>query len=73
MDGSPEALKQNDNGILLGAGLADKMSLSVGDRVQISTVAGDIFPMKIVGLYQSGIAEIDNIQSFVNLKTVQRI
>jgi len=73
VEGSPEALKNNDNGILLGAGLADKMSLSVGDRVQVSTVSGSIFPLKIVGIYQSGIAEIDNVQSFVNLKTVQRI
>ena len=71
--GSPKALDSNDNGILLGAGLAEKMSLSVGDRVQISTVAGNIFPLKIVGIYQSGIADIDNIQSFANLKTVQRI
>jgi lipoprotein-releasing system permease protein len=73
VEGSPEALKNNDNGILLGAGLADKMSLSVGDRVQVSTVTGNIFPLKIVGIYQSGVAEIDNVQSFVNLKTVQRI
>jgi lipoprotein-releasing system permease protein len=29
--------------------------------------------LKIVGIYQSGIAEIDNIQSFTNIKTVQRI
>jgi len=71
--GSPQALQNMDNGILLGAGLAQKMSLSVGDRVQISTVKGDIFPLKIVGIYQSGIAEIDNIQSFANLNTVQRI
>ncbi len=73
VDGSPEALRNNDNGILLGSGLAKKMSLSVGDRVQISTVTGAVFPLKIVGIYQSGIAEIDNIQSFTNLKTVQRI
>lgn len=71
--GTPLALKNNDNGILLGAGLAKKMSLSPGDRVQISTVSGDTFPLKIVGLYQSGIADLDNIQSFANLKTVQRI
>ncbi|MGB5499442.1 MAG: FtsX-like permease family protein [Maribacter sp.] len=71
--GTPEALKNNDSGILLGAGLADKMSLSVGDRIQVSTIKGDIFPLKIVGIYQSGIADIDNIQSFTNLKTVQRI
>ena len=71
--GTPEALKNNDSGILLGAGLADKMSLSVGDRIQVSTIKGDIFPLKIVGIYQSGIADIDNIQSYTNLKTVQRI
>ena len=73
VDGDPEDLENLDNGILLGAGLAKKMSLSVGDRVQISTVRGDIFPLKIVGIYQSGIAEIDNIQSYANLATVQRI
>ena len=73
VEGTPEALENTENGILLGAGLAEKMSLSSGDRVQISTVGGDIFPLKIVGIYQSGIAEIDNIQSFADLKTVQRI
>ena len=73
VEGTPEALRNNENGILLGAGLAKKMSLSVGNRVQISTVSGQIFPLKIVGIYQSGIAEIDNVQSFVNLKTAQRI
>tara|TARA_R110002050_G_scaffold286468_3_gene436949 strand:- start:31161 stop:32423 length:1263 start_codon:yes stop_codon:yes gene_type:complete len=73
VSGTPEALRNNENGILLGAGLAKKMSLSEGDRVQISTIRGDVFPLKIVGIYQSGIADIDNIQSFANLKTVQRI
>ncbi len=73
VEGSSEALLNTENGILLGSGLADKMSLSTGDRVQISTVKGDVFPLKIVGLYQSGIADIDNIQSYTNLKTVQRI
>ncbi|CAM4276257.1 ABC transporter permease [Zobellia nedashkovskayae] len=71
--GTPEALKNTDNGIILGSGLAKKMSLSVGERVQISTVGGDIFPLKIVGIYQSGVADVDNIQSYANLKTVQRI
>ena len=73
VDGTPEALKNTDNGILLGSGLASKMSLYVGDRIQISTVQGGVFPLKIVGIYQSGIADIDNVQSFCNLKTVQQI
>jgi lipoprotein-releasing system permease protein len=73
IEGSPTDLRNNENGILLGIGIAKKMSLEVGDRVQISTIKGDLFPLKIVGLYQSGISEIDNIQSFVNLKTTQKI
>lgn len=73
VEGSAEALEQTDNGILLGIGIAKKMALKVGDRVQVSPVSGDIFPLKIVGFYQSGIADLDAIQSFTTIKTVQRI
>ncbi|WP_320815606.1 ABC transporter permease [Flavobacterium sp.] len=73
IEGSAEALNNNDNGILLGIGIAKKMALHIGDRIQISTIKGDVFPLRIVGLYQSGISDIDAIQSFSNLKTVQRI
>ncbi|KYG82466.1 ABC transporter permease [Roseivirga echinicomitans] len=73
VEGNPEDLAKNDNGIILGAGVAKKMSLKVGDRVQLSSVKGGLFPLKIVGLYQSGLADIDNVQSYVNLTTAQRI
>ena len=73
VEGSAEALQNTDNGILLGIGIAKKMSLKVGDRVQVSPINGGIFPLKIVGFYQSGVADLDAIQSFANLKTVQRI
>ncbi len=71
--GNARDLLNTDNGILLGAGLAEKMSLEIGDRIQVSTVKGAVFPLKIVGIYQSGIADIDNIQSYAKLNTVQRI
>ena len=73
VQGSPQELKSNENGILLGIGIAKKMSLKVGERIQISTIKGDVFPLKIVGLYQSGVADIDAVKSFVNLKTAQKI
>ncbi|NNF02036.1 MAG: ABC transporter permease [Bacteroidia bacterium] len=69
--GNQQDLLKNNNGILLGAGIASKMSLHVGDRIQISTANGGIFPLKIVGLFQSGLADVDNVQSYVNLKTAQ--
>jgi lipoprotein-releasing system permease protein len=49
------------------------MSLKVGDRVQVSPLEGGFFPLKIVGIYQSGVADIDAIQSFTNIKTVHRV
>ena len=73
VEGTPRDLSNTSNGIILGAGLADKMSLKIGQRLQISTVKGETFPLKIVGIYQSGIQEIDNIQSFTNFKTAQRL
>ena len=71
--GGARDLAQSDNGVIMGIGLAEKMSLKKGDRVQVSTPGGEAFPLKIVGFYQSGIADIDNTQSFANLETVQRI
>jgi lipoprotein-releasing system permease protein len=73
IEGTVNDLSVSENGILLGKGVGKKLSLRVGDIVQISTVTGDIYPLKIVGFYQSGLAEIDNIQSYVNLKTAQRL
>lgn len=73
VEGTPNDLNNTTNGIILGAGVAEKMSLEIGDRVQINTINGEIFPLKVVGIYQSGISEIDNIQSFTNLKTIQRL
>jgi len=73
VSGQANNLAMNENGILLGKGVADKLALGVGDNIQLMTTSGDNFSLKIVGLYQSGLADIDNIQSFVNLKTAQRL
>ena len=73
VEGSTEALNNNDNGIIIGIGIAKKMALYIGDRIQISTIKGDVFPLRIGGFYQSGVTDVDAMQSFANLKTVQRI
>lgn len=73
IEGTLEELAQNENGILLGAGVAKKLSLKANDVVQVASSKGDIIPMKVVGLYQSGIAELDNVQSYINIKMAQRL
>src|SRR5690606_13505762 len=73
IDGSAEALENTDSGIILGSGIVEKLSLKKNDRVQVTTSTGKLFPLKVVGIYQSGIADLDNIQSFATIKTVQRV
>lgn len=73
VEGTAVELHQTDNSILLGSGIADKMSLEPGDRVQVSNIEGEVFPLKIVGIFQSGIADLDNIQSYASIKTVQKV
>jgi lipoprotein-releasing system permease protein len=73
IEGNALDLVKNDKGIILGIGVAKKLSLTLGDYVQIGTLRGEIFPLKIVGFFQSGMTEIDNVQSYVNIKMAQRI
>jgi lipoprotein-releasing system permease protein len=73
VEGEPEALIKNKQGVLLGSGIMDKLSLEIGDRIQVSTAEGILFPLKVFGVFQSGLAEVDNIQSYVNLNTAQQL
>ena len=73
IEGDPTGLDKDQNGIFLGVGIAEKLSLRLGDLIQIGTASGGQFSFKIIGLYQSGVADIDNMQSFVNIKTAQKI
>lgn len=73
IQGRPQDLENNENGIILGAGVAKKLSLHVGDYIQLVSTNGNIVRLKTVGFFQSGLADIDNVQSYVNLKTAQRM
>jgi lipoprotein-releasing system permease protein len=73
IEGSLKQLSTSGNGILLGSGIAKKMVLSVGDRVQIMTPTGELFSLTIVGLYQTGVASIDDTISYAKLSKVQQI
>lgn len=71
--GNPLDLKNINNSIILGKGLADKLLAEIGDVVQVTTSKGDQLPLKVVGFYQSGIAELDKVQSFSSVSTAQKL
>ena len=66
-------LQYTTNSIILGKGAADKMMAEIGDYVQVTTAQGNRVLLKVVGYYQSGIGELDNLQSYVSLATAQKM
>lgn len=59
--------------IVLGKGVADKMLVGLGDMVQVTTANGQLTSLKVVGMYQSGLAEVDDVQCYASLRTAQRL
>ncbi|MBF9238038.1 ABC transporter permease [Hymenobacter sp. BT683] len=71
--GNPLNLKTVANSIILGKAAADLMLVGVGDVVQITTVKGNRVQLKVVGLFQSGLLEVDKVQSYTSLATAQKL
>ena len=72
IDGKLTDLLQN-NTIIIGKGLADKMLLSKGDIIKITTSKGNLAALKIVGISQIGISDIDDVMSYTSLNTAQKL
>ena len=72
IEGSLADLLQN-NSIIIGKGLANKMLLAVGDIIKVTSAKGNLASLKIVGISQSGIAEFDNTMSYTSLATAQKL
>ena len=73
VEGDVTSLQKKKNSVLLGAGIAKKLGLSVGDKVQVAGTNGLTYSLSVEGIFQSGLAEIDDVQSYVSLKMAQQI
>lgn len=73
VEGDPQDLVAGQNTVVLGKGLADLMGADIGENVQVTTATGDRSLLRVVGIYQSGLADLDKVQCFANIKTVQKL
>lgn len=71
--GSLSALMTTSNGLIIGSGLAKKLSAKLGDLLILTTPQGITYSMKVVGIFQLGLGEIDNVRSYANIATVQKL
>ena len=73
VEGTLGALKGNPNGILIGSGVSEKMSLRVNDYVNITSSKGVNRAFKIVGIFKTNNSIIDKTKSYVNVLAAQQL
>jgi lipoprotein-releasing system permease protein len=66
-------LKNIPNSIILGKGVADKMAANIGDVIQVTTSKGERQQLKVVGFFQSGLQDLDKVQSYCSIGTTQKL
>ncbi len=66
-------LKNVPNSIILGKVAAEKMLAEIGDVIQVTSAKGERMQLKVVGYFQSGLQDIDKVQSYASISTAQKI
>lgn len=66
-------LKNIPNSIILGKGAAEKMLVNIGDIIQVTTTKGERVQLKVVGIFQSGLQDLDKVQSYCSIVTTQKL
>jgi len=73
LEGQLQDVLTTDNGVIIGAGLAETMKIGVGDKVNVTTTTGVRAILRVVGVIQMGVGVIDNSRSYASLHTAQRL
>jgi lipoprotein-releasing system permease protein len=73
IDGSINDLIANVDGIIIGAELARKLSLSRGDNITVASTTGQLRIFKIQGIFRTGRSSYDEVQAFASIKRVQAL
>lgn len=71
VQGKVENLIANPNGVIIGAQMAKRFSLDMGDNLTVTSPAGIVKVFKIVGIFKTGRGHYDEEQGFADLRRVQ--
>lgn len=73
MQGSWFQIDQQKNGIVLGAGLARRLSVGLNDNITVSTSDGANRSFKIIGLVETTLASVDNSKAYISISTARQL
>ncbi len=72
-EGDLHDLNRVNNGLLIGKGIADKLSLHVGDNITVRAGSGSPMIMRVIGIYATTIKQIDETKSYANIVQAQNL
>ncbi len=73
VEGSLSDLKTTPNGILLGVGVATKMSVKTDDNISVTSSRNITRVMKVVGLFKTNNSTVDKVKSYINISSAQQL
>ena len=71
--GNLHDLNRVHNSILIGSGVAQKLSLHVGDNITVRSGNGNVVVMRIVGIFSTTVKAVDESKSYANIAEVQSL
>lgn len=72
-EGNLNELEKRSDAVVLGVGLADKLSASVGDHISLTTSDGVNKIFKITGLIQTGTGSVDKSRAIISINTARQL
>ncbi len=73
VDGDLRTLLNTPNGIIIGVGIANKLSIKRNDNISVISSIGVIKLMKVVGLFKTSNLATDKGKSYMNLASAQQL
>ncbi len=71
VEGSLDDLYTAANGIIIGEGIAQKAGIGMDDLVSVVSPEGVVMKMTVVGIFASGVTQMDNFDTYALLKKAQ--
>jgi lipoprotein-releasing system permease protein len=73
VEGNFDLLKSNPNGIMIGSGIAEKMNVTIGDNINLTSSKGINRTFNITGIFKTNNSVIDKTKSYINLAASQQL
>ena len=71
--GNFDQLNSNPNGIVIGSGIAEKMNLTIGDNLNLTSSKGVNRTFQVIGVFKTNNSITDKSKSYIHISAAQQL